>query len=184
MSVTVTSEPTSASLAPDTRVMNDEMASVDYDGLIKAARQVHTKPLWAEMAKLNPPMPNPACVPHIWRYDDIRPALLRAGELVTEKQAERRVLMLVNPNRGPSLASPGTVTNLLTHTSCRRALHNRHTICRPTAGDASRHSRSSSPHRICHALHHRGPRRFHGCARPENPHEAWRRDPDAQVELA
>jgi gentisate 1,2-dioxygenase len=70
--------------------------------LAEAALKVHTKPLWAQMAKLNPPLPNPTCVPHIWRYDEVRPSLLRAGELITEKQAERRVLMLVNPARGQS----------------------------------------------------------------------------------
>ena len=60
----------------------------------------HTKPLWAQMSRLNPPLPNPRAIPHVWRYDEIRPHLLRAGELITEKQAERRVLMLVNPARG------------------------------------------------------------------------------------
>lgn len=52
------------------------------------------------MAKLNPPELNPRTVPHIWKYDEIRPYLLRAGDLVTERQAERRVLMLTNPARG------------------------------------------------------------------------------------
>lgn len=60
----------------------------------------HTKPLWAQMNRLNPPLPNPSCIPHKWAYDEIRPHLLKAGELITEKQAERRVLMLVNPARG------------------------------------------------------------------------------------
>ena len=68
--------------------------------LMSSLESTHTKPLWARMTRLNPPLPNPQTVPHIWKYDDIRPQLLRAGQLVTEKQAERRVLMLVNPNRG------------------------------------------------------------------------------------
>ncbi|RFU34039.1 hypothetical protein B7463_g2330, partial [Scytalidium lignicola] len=59
----------------------------------------HTKPLWAQMSKLNPPLPNPTTIPHLWQYEKIRPHLLRAGELVTEKQAERRVAMLINPAR-------------------------------------------------------------------------------------
>jgi gentisate 1,2-dioxygenase len=70
------------------------------DELVQSALKVHTKPLWTQMAKLNPPLPNPTCVPHIWRYDEVRPSLLRAGELISEQQAERRVLMLVNPARG------------------------------------------------------------------------------------
>lgn len=68
--------------------------------LVENALKVHTKPLWTQMARLNPPEPNPKCVPFIWRYDEVRPSLLRAGEIITEKQAERRVLMLVNPARG------------------------------------------------------------------------------------
>ena len=70
------------------------------DRLISDLEATNTLPLWAQMAKLNPPEPNPECIPHVWRYDEIRPNLLRAGDLITEKQAERRVLMLINPNRG------------------------------------------------------------------------------------
>ncbi len=68
--------------------------------LLSGLQSTHTKPLWAQMTKLNPPLPAPICVPHVWKYDEIRPQLLRAGELITEKQAERRVLMLINPARG------------------------------------------------------------------------------------
>lgn len=60
----------------------------------------HTKPLWTQMARYNPPLPNPKAVPFIWTYDEVRPYLIRAGKLVPEKQAERRVLMLVNPAFG------------------------------------------------------------------------------------
>lgn len=73
----------------------------------------HILPLWTQMAKLNPPEPNPQCVPHIWRYDAVKPYLLRAGRLVTEKQAERRVLMLINPARGK--ASKAHQTNFRKH---------------------------------------------------------------------
>jgi gentisate 1,2-dioxygenase len=67
------------------------------ENLLKAAEELHTKPLWAQMTRLNPPLPNPQCKPHVWEYAKIRPKLLEAGELITEKQAERRVLMLINP---------------------------------------------------------------------------------------
>jgi len=67
--------------------------------LLADLESYHTKPLWAQMSKLNPPLPNPTAIPHVWKYDEIRPHLLRAGELITEKQAERRVAMLVNPAR-------------------------------------------------------------------------------------
>ncbi|KAH8819182.1 RmlC-like cupin domain-containing protein [Xylogone sp. PMI_703] len=67
--------------------------------LLSDLESQNTKPLWAQMAKLNPPLPNPKTVPHLWEYEKIRPHLLRAGELITEKQAERRVAMLINPAR-------------------------------------------------------------------------------------
>lgn len=73
--------------------------------LLSHAAQNHTKPLWAQMSRLNPPLPNPKCEPHVWEYEKIRPDLLLAGDIITEKQAERRVLMLVNPSRGKAPSS-------------------------------------------------------------------------------
>ena len=70
------------------------------EGLLADLEDLHTKPLWAQMKRINPPLPNPTAVPYIWRYEQIRPHLLRAGKVVTEKEAERRVLMLTNPTRG------------------------------------------------------------------------------------
>lgn len=70
------------------------------DDVIQGASKFNAVPLWPQMAKYNPPKPNPKCIPFLWRYDDIRPYLLKAGELVNEKDAERRVLMLINPERG------------------------------------------------------------------------------------
>lgn len=68
--------------------------------MIHAADVNNTKPLWLQMSRLNPAAPNPTCTPHLWKYESIRPTLLSAGDLVPEDQAERRVLMLVNPSRG------------------------------------------------------------------------------------
>lgn len=72
----------------------------DEQSLLEEVEKLHTKPLWKQMARLNPPLPNPTTIPYVWQYDKIRPHLIQAGELVDEKQAERRVLMLVNPARG------------------------------------------------------------------------------------
>ncbi|KAH8691508.1 RmlC-like cupin domain-containing protein [Talaromyces proteolyticus] len=98
------------------------------DDLNVSMEKLQAKPLWKQMAKLNPPLPNPSCVPHIWRYDLIRPSLLKAGELVSESQAERRVLMLVNPARdapyttdtlyaGLQLVMPNEVARAHRHTA-------------------------------------------------------------------
>ncbi|KAL5358441.1 RmlC-like cupin domain-containing protein [Aspergillus floccosus] len=67
--------------------------------LLVDVEKSNTLPLWIQMARLNPPEPNPTCIPFLWKYKSIRPNLLRAGKLITEKQAERRVLMLINPAR-------------------------------------------------------------------------------------
>ncbi|PLN79608.1 putative gentisate 1,2-dioxygenase [Aspergillus taichungensis] len=67
--------------------------------LLQDLEESKTLPLWKQMARLNPPAPAPICVPFLWKYSSIRPNLLRAGQLVTEKEAERRVLMLINPAR-------------------------------------------------------------------------------------
>jgi gentisate 1,2-dioxygenase len=69
------------------------------DELLKGLKSINSSPLWAQMARLNPAAPNPTTVPFLWEYERIRPYLLSAGTFVTEKQAERRVLMLINPNR-------------------------------------------------------------------------------------
>lgn len=70
------------------------------DRLLKDLQDSQTLPLWTQMTRLNPPAPNPTAVPFVWEYERIRPNLLRAGNLISEKQAERRVLMLINPTRG------------------------------------------------------------------------------------
>ena len=53
--------------------------------------------LWRAKGAAQPKAPRVESVPHIWRWRDIRPALALAGDLVTAQEAERRVLMLINP---------------------------------------------------------------------------------------
>jgi len=60
-------------------------------------------PLWLSLAKLVTPEPISACRPAAWAFDDIRAAMVEAGELITAREAERRVLVLENPGlRGQS----------------------------------------------------------------------------------
>uniref|UniRef100_UPI0030EB783C gentisate 1,2-dioxygenase n=1 Tax=Ramlibacter sp. PS3R-8 TaxID=3133437 RepID=UPI0030EB783C len=54
-------------------------------------------PLWEVLHALVPPKPNTPCVPALWKYADVRPFLLRAGETITAEEAVRRVLILENP---------------------------------------------------------------------------------------
>jgi gentisate 1,2-dioxygenase len=54
-------------------------------------------PLWEALGRLVTPEPQTACVPALWKYDEIRPLLMDAGRLITAKEAERRVIVLENP---------------------------------------------------------------------------------------
>ena len=54
-------------------------------------------PLWKVLAGLVTDEPKTVIRAHRWHYDEVRPHLLHAAELVTTKEAERRVLVLENP---------------------------------------------------------------------------------------
>jgi len=62
----------------------------------KIAKQ-NLAPLWNVMSSLITPTPKSDCQAHLWRYDDIRPALKEAGDIISAKEAVRRVLILENP---------------------------------------------------------------------------------------
>ena len=53
--------------------------------------------LWTVANKIEPWHPVPSGVPVLWEWRHVRPAVLRALELVKPEQAGRRVVMLVNP---------------------------------------------------------------------------------------
>ncbi|TNE40571.1 MAG: gentisate 1,2-dioxygenase [Alphaproteobacteria bacterium] len=65
--------------------------------------QDHLTPLWDVMKDIITPEPKSGCRAHLWQYDRLRPFLMEAGELITAREAERRVLILENPGlRGQS----------------------------------------------------------------------------------
>ena len=58
-------------------------------------------PLWPQMRNVLPHgAPKPITKSHLWAYSEVRPLLLRAGELTPVEKAERRVLFLADPGRG------------------------------------------------------------------------------------
>ena len=60
-------------------------------------------PLWEVLHALIPNEPATPCQPALWKYRNIRPYILEAGELITAREAIRRVLVLENPGmRGES----------------------------------------------------------------------------------
>ncbi len=54
-------------------------------------------PLWEVLHALVPPQPASPCVPALWKYEEVRPFLMRAGTAITAEEAIRRVLILENP---------------------------------------------------------------------------------------
>jgi gentisate 1,2-dioxygenase len=63
-------------------------------------------PLWEVMKNLVVTEPKSVAAPTVWHYKDVRPLIAEAGELITAKEAERRVLVLENPAlRGKSRAT-------------------------------------------------------------------------------
>ena len=60
-------------------------------------------PLWEVLSSLVTPTPRDKTQAALWRYADMRPLIMEAGELITAEEAERRVLILENPGlRGTS----------------------------------------------------------------------------------
>ena len=54
-------------------------------------------PMWEKMHELITREPKPRAVPNLWRYETVRPRLLKAAEMISQADAERRTLMLENP---------------------------------------------------------------------------------------
>lgn len=87
-------------------------------------------PLWETLAELVPPSPRSSTAVHKWNYDTARNFLMRAGELISAAQAERRVLILENPGlpgqssittslyAGLQLILPGEVAPAHRHSQC------------------------------------------------------------------
>ena len=66
-------------------------------------------PLWRFLSTLVTPVPKGACVPYLWKFNEVEPFVMQAGELITAQEAERRVLILENPG----LAGTSQVTTSL-----------------------------------------------------------------------
>ena len=51
----------------------------------------HLAPLWEVLYALVPQQPNSPCVAAHWKYDEVRPFLMRTGKAITAEEAIRRV---------------------------------------------------------------------------------------------
>jgi gentisate 1,2-dioxygenase len=86
---------------------NDQQAQLR--ALYAEMAPANLSPLWESLAQLVPPQPNSPATTHRWRYDEARRYLMRAGDLISAEQAERRVLILENPG----LAGQSAITSSL-----------------------------------------------------------------------
>src|SRR5271165_4909802 len=69
----------------------------------------HLAPLWDVLGGLVTAEPRTVIAPYRWRYREIRPTLLESATIISAKEAERRVLVLENPN----LPGQSKITNSL-----------------------------------------------------------------------
>jgi len=95
----------------------------------EALRQDGMAPLWEVMRDLAPREPKPIALPAIWRAAKIRESVMRASQLITAEQAERRVVVLENPAftgrsqittslyAGVQLILPGEIASTHRHTA-------------------------------------------------------------------
>lgn len=85
-------------------------------------------PLWTSLSTLVPKQPAPKVVPALWKYEDMRPLVMQAGDIISAEEAVRRVLVLENaglPNQasitstlyaGLQLILPGEIAPSHRHT--------------------------------------------------------------------
>lgn len=75
----------------------------DYDLETRSSRyatriaDAHLVPLWTFFKDWFSAEPRPRAIPHLWRYEELRPLALEAAATVSTAEAERRVLVLENP---------------------------------------------------------------------------------------
>ena len=74
---------------------------------------LNLSPLWEVLHALVPRQPASPCVPALWKYEEVRPFLMRSGEAITAEEAVRRVLILENPElRGQSAVTQSLYAGL------------------------------------------------------------------------
>lgn len=76
-------------------------------------RSQNMAPLWPVLHQLVTAQPSTRCQPAIWHYQSVRPYIEESGELISAKEAERRVLILENPGMpGESRITPSLYAGL------------------------------------------------------------------------
>jgi gentisate 1,2-dioxygenase len=96
------------------------------DAVLVEARERGASALWTATNRSSPE-PAPSAIPFVWKYAELRALLLRAADLISAEESQRRVLRLDNPG----LASGRTTDTLFAGLQCilsgERAPSHRHT---------------------------------------------------------
>lgn len=79
------------------------------EAFVRTIADSNLAPLWDVLPTLITAEPKSVIAPYRWRYEDVRPFLLESARVITAKEAERRVLVLENPN----LKGQSKITNSL-----------------------------------------------------------------------
>jgi gentisate 1,2-dioxygenase len=107
---------------------NEQKAQLE--ALYGEMRPHQLAPLWEVLAELVTPVPASPVKAHTWDYARARDYLMRAGDIISAEQAERRVLILENPGlpgqssittslyAGLQLILPGEVAPCHRHSQC------------------------------------------------------------------
>jgi len=84
---------------------------MDLEDLNRQLKQKHMGGFWdSNMEGFGPNIePRSVVVPHLWRWPDLYEGLLKAGELVSLEQSERRTIRLMNPGVPGSTGATKTV---------------------------------------------------------------------------
>ena len=88
---------------------NVQTSKAPRDTFYPELQRLSMAALWPLLADALTPEPRIKSTPHLWRWRDVRPNLLRSGELVTAEEAERRVLLLQNPGLDGRIAVTATL---------------------------------------------------------------------------
>lgn len=89
------------------RRVNDRTSQLQQ--LYDEMEPLSLKPLWEVLATLVLPEPRSPARAHGWSYASVRDHLMRAGDLISAEEAERRVLILENPGLPGSSGATGSL---------------------------------------------------------------------------
>lgn len=100
------------------------------EALYEDMAPAHLTPLWESLARLVTEHPVSPAKAHRWTYAQARAYLMRAGDLISAEQAERRVLILENPGLpGQSAIVPSLYAGLQLILPNEVAPSHRHAQC-------------------------------------------------------